>query len=138
MVCPLPGSDNQVYDFDEEKTMRFKMSCRNQFQINSRARKSTGTAKDVDECGARCGKDKGCYAFEYYQPTFPGGRADGLRNCDLITESIPDGSWVSLAMVLPLLCRSDRTRSPSRSRISISQACEFRYVSFCKAFCGPS
>ncbi|KAJ4286093.1 hypothetical protein N0V90_013442 [Kalmusia sp. IMI 367209] len=31
MICPLPGSDNQVYDFKNQEH-QFKMSCRNQFK----------------------------------------------------------------------------------------------------------
>lgn len=96
MVCPLPGSDNQVYDFDKEKKIRFKMSCRNQFKVDAKARRQLGTVRNVDECGLRCGQEKNCYGFQYYQPAFPGGRVDGARNCEIITEEIGDEDWVPL------------------------------------------
>jgi len=93
MLCPLPGSDNQVYDFGDKKEYQFKLSCRNQFRGS---RQALGPVKNVDECGERCGADKNCQGFLYYQPAFPGGRLDGARSCDLVTSDINDGDWVPL------------------------------------------
>ncbi|OCL07601.1 hypothetical protein AOQ84DRAFT_354884 [Glonium stellatum] len=94
MMCPLPGSDNQVWDFGKHQ---FKMSCTNQFKVAASAKKNVGPVKDVDECGGKCGNDSNCYAFHYYQPYFPGGRVDGMRNCELITEEIESGKWTATA-----------------------------------------
>ncbi|PSN70410.1 hypothetical protein BS50DRAFT_311990 [Corynespora cassiicola Philippines] len=95
MLCPLPGSDNQVWDF-EDKKYRFKMSCRNQIKADAKDRRQIGLAKTVDECGERCGHEKDCYGFHYYQPTFPGGRLDGQRTCELIMRQVGAGDWVPL------------------------------------------
>ncbi|KAF2476609.1 uncharacterized protein BDR25DRAFT_391074 [Lindgomyces ingoldianus] len=92
-LCPLPGSDNQVWDFTD-KEYRFKMSCRNQFNVPVNARRQLGPVRNVDECAERCGKEDNCYGFHFYQPTFPGGRVDGARNCEIITEKIKDDDWV--------------------------------------------
>jgi hypothetical protein len=92
MLCPLPGSDNQVYDFADKKYY-FKLSCHNQFRHSHRDRKQLGPVKDVDACGEACGADENCTAFLYYQPTFPGGRVDGARSCDLIFSDMKDGAW---------------------------------------------
>lgn len=88
-LCPLPCSDNQVLEIRE---YHFKMSCLNQFQVPASAKKQLGTIKNVGECGEKCGAEK-CYGFHYYQPVFPGGRYDGLRNCELITQPIDVEMW---------------------------------------------
>ncbi|KAL5418502.1 hypothetical protein PMIN03_000982 [Paraphaeosphaeria minitans] len=93
MLCPLPGADNQVYDFGDSQEYQFKLSCRNQFRGSRRA---LGPVKNADECGERCGADKDCYGFLYYQPAFPGGRIDGARNCDMVMNEVNDGDWVPL------------------------------------------
>ena len=92
MVCPLPGSDNQVWDFGG-KEFQFKMSCTNQFQVPAQSKKDGGLVKKVDDCGEKCGKDSGCFGFHYYQPYFPGGRVDGMRSCELIMESVGGDKW---------------------------------------------
>lgn len=97
MLCPLPGSDNQVWSFGKDQKQRFKMSCTNQFQVPASSKKNLGPVKDVDECGEKCGADSGCYAFHYYQPAFPGGRVDGMRNCELITGDVGSGKWTPVA-----------------------------------------
>ena len=92
-LCPLPGSDNQVYDFVVSgKQCQFKLSCLNQFQVPASSKKQVGTAKNVDECAEKCEAGT-CYGFHYYQPVFPGGRYDGLRNCELITEPVGEDKW---------------------------------------------
>ena len=96
MVCPLPGSDNQVWDFGDNKEFQFKISCINQFQVPAQSKKDGGLVKNVDECGEKCGKDEGCFGFHYYQPIFPGGRVDGMRSCQLIMESVGSDGWVPL------------------------------------------
>lgn len=93
-LCPLPASDNQAYDFGPNKSS-FKMSCLNQFQVPASAKKQLNTVKNVDECGEKCLAEK-CYGFHYYQPVFPGGRYDGLRNCELITEPVGEDMWTPL------------------------------------------
>jgi hypothetical protein len=90
-LCPLPGSDNQVYDFGEKKHL-FKLSCRNQFRSGVEDIRQLGPVDDVDYCGEQCGADKDCLGFHYYQPVFHGGRYDGARNCDLIMK-ILNGNW---------------------------------------------
>jgi hypothetical protein len=95
MLCPLPGSDNQVWDFADQK-YRFKMSCRNQFRVDAKFRKGLGAVKNVDECGEKCGQQKDCYGFNYFQRSFPGGRVDGARECELITTEINDDDFVPM------------------------------------------
>lgn len=100
MLCPLPGSDNQVYDFGANQDYQFKMSCTNQLNVPASAKKSLGIVKNVDICGERCGEAK-CYGFHYYQPTFPGpwslgGVYHGWRTCDIITQPIEDGQWTPM------------------------------------------
>lgn len=60
MICPLPGADNQVYDFGENKEYHFKLSCRNQFKG---ARRPLGPVKNSDVCAERYGAEKDCYGF---------------------------------------------------------------------------
>lgn len=93
-VCPLPTSENQVWDFDVEGSkVQFKMSCTQQFNVPPSAKKSVGQTKTVDDCAEKAVEAK-AYGFHYYQPSFPGGRADGLRNCEVITEAIKEDKWV--------------------------------------------
>ncbi|OCK75678.1 hypothetical protein K432DRAFT_386018, partial [Lepidopterella palustris CBS 459.81] len=94
-LCPLPGSDNQVWELSKGK-YEFKLSCHNQFNVQPQNRKQVGPVRDVEECAERCSREDSCNAFHYYQPTYPGGRTDGQRNCELITENIKDGDWVPI------------------------------------------
>ncbi|KAG6991020.1 hypothetical protein G7Y79_00058g091140 [Physcia stellaris] len=92
MVCPLPKSDNQAYKIGPHQ---FKLSCTNQLKVPASAKKNLGTVKTVDECAKKCGEAK-CHGFHYYQPIFPGGRSDGLRTCEIITQPIEDGQWTPI------------------------------------------
>ena len=69
------------------------MSCLNQFQVPESGKKQVGTVMNVDECGEKCTSETSCYGFHYYQPTFPGGNADGARSCELITEPVKSDMW---------------------------------------------
>ena len=101
MLCPLPGSDNQVWSYgNSNEHFQFKMSCRNQFNVPATSKKAVGVGgvvKSVVECAEACGEDHGCFGFHYYQPFFPGGRLDGMRSCDLIMQSVGDDAWTPLA-----------------------------------------
>ena len=95
MLCPLPGSDNQVYDFGPAQDYQFKLSCVNQFNVPASAKKNLGKVKNVDECAIKCG-EAGCYGFHYYQPIFPGGPYDGARTCEIITQPVEQGHWAPI------------------------------------------
>ena len=100
MLCQLPASDNQVWKYGETEDVQFKMSCTNQFNVPTKSKKVVGiggVVKNVIECAEECGKDHCCFGFHYYQPVFPGGRLDGMRNCELIMENVGDDAWTPLA-----------------------------------------
>ena len=94
MICPLPGSDNQVWDYGPDKDP-FKMSCTNQLNVPASAKKNVGSVKDVDECGQKCIDAKG-YGFHYFQPYFPGGPVTGQRSCEVITEPVTEEHFAPL------------------------------------------
>ena len=96
MVCPLPGSDNQVWDFGDEKEFQFKMSCMNQFRVPAQSKKDGGAVKNVDECGGRCGKDEDCFGFHYYQPVFPGGTGDGTPSGAVSRPRAAGDGWTPM------------------------------------------
>ncbi|KAL8681087.1 MAG: hypothetical protein Q9224_006886 [Gallowayella concinna] len=97
-LCPLPGSDNQVWHYGEYREYPFKISCRNAFQVPASAKKSLGVVGDVDECALPCAKDKGCYGFHWYQVASLNGwgRGDGKRNCEHITKPVEKHEWTAL------------------------------------------
>ena len=92
-LCPLPGSDGQVWYFGPDNDQSYKISCLNQFQVPAANKKSIGTVKEVDECADKCWDDDKCSGFHYYQPIFPGGGANGLRSCELIMTEIQENNW---------------------------------------------
>ena len=94
-LCPLPGSDNQVYDFGGNKEYQYKLSCMNQLNVPASAKKNIGTVKNVDECAEKAG-EMNAYGFHYYQPIFPGGRYDGLRNCEIITQPVENTQFTPI------------------------------------------
>ena len=95
MLCPLPGSDNQVWDFGPAQDYQFKLSCTNQLKVPASAKKNLGRVKNVDECANKCGEAK-CHGFHYYQPIFPGGGIDGVRTCEIITQPVEQGQWTPI------------------------------------------
>lgn len=96
-ICPLPGSDNQVWDIGQTETddPSYKLSCTNQFKVPASAKKNLGGVEDVDECAQKC-TDAKCYGFHYFQPYFPGGPLNGQRSCEIITERVTENQWAPL------------------------------------------
>ncbi|KAL8815015.1 MAG: hypothetical protein Q9223_005817 [Gallowayella weberi] len=95
-LCPLPGSDNQVWRYGERRQYPYKISCQNAFQVPASAKKSVGLVGEVDECAIPCAKDKGCYGFHWYQTSLVGSRADGKRYCEHITKPLGENEWTAL------------------------------------------
>ncbi|KAL8687027.1 MAG: hypothetical protein Q9218_006686 [Villophora microphyllina] len=95
-LCPLPASDNQVWSYGDNREYTFKLSCLNAFQVPASAKKNIGFVKEVDECAIPCGKDDKCRGFHYYQESLSGGRADGARKCEFITEAVEENQWTPL------------------------------------------
>ncbi|KAF2492860.1 hypothetical protein BU16DRAFT_583924 [Lophium mytilinum] len=113
MLCPLPGSDNQVWAFNPQlptpfppssadpltgntATVRFKLSCTNLFAVPPAAKKPVGEVLSVTDCAFACVKDAACAAFHYYQPYFPGGPANGRRTCELVVGEVGEGNWTGI------------------------------------------
>ncbi|KAL8668276.1 MAG: hypothetical protein Q9168_007094 [Polycauliona sp. 1 TL-2023] len=92
-ICPLPASDNQVWHYGPTNESPFKVSCLNAFKVPASAKKNKGYVDDLDACANPCAEDKGCFGFHYYQPSFPGGWADGKRMCEHIVEEVGEGMW---------------------------------------------
>ncbi|KAL8995211.1 MAG: hypothetical protein Q9169_004999 [Polycauliona sp. 2 TL-2023] len=95
-LCPLPASDNQVWDYGPKGEYTFKMSCLNAFKVPAAKKKNKGYVGEVDDCAIPCAKDSECYGFHYYQPYFPGGGTDGKRMCEHITERVDEGDWTAV------------------------------------------
>ncbi|KAI4202654.1 MAG: hypothetical protein LQ350_002447 [Teloschistes chrysophthalmus] len=95
-LCPLPASDNQVWDYGSKGEYTFKMSCLNAFQVPLSAKKNIGYVKEIDECAIPCGKDEKCRGFHYYQDSLAGGRADGARKCEMIMEAVGEDQWTAM------------------------------------------
>ncbi|KAF2803369.1 uncharacterized protein BDZ99DRAFT_526723 [Mytilinidion resinicola] len=113
MLCPLPGSDNQVWAFDPQlptpfspssldpltrnpATSRFKLSCTNQFAVPPTAKKPIGDVLSVNECALACMKDAACAGFHFYWPYFPGGPVNGRRTCELVIGEVGEGNWTAI------------------------------------------
>ncbi|KAL8770387.1 MAG: hypothetical protein Q9194_005183 [Teloschistes cf. exilis] len=94
-LCPLPASDNQVWDYGGGHST-FKMSCLNAFQVPLSAKKNIGYVKEIDECAIPCGNDDKCRGFHYYQDSLVGGRADGARKCEFIMEAVGENQWTAM------------------------------------------
>ncbi|KAL8728229.1 MAG: hypothetical protein Q9166_005532 [cf. Caloplaca sp. 2 TL-2023] len=95
-LCPLPASDNQVWNYGAYNEYPFKVSCLNSFQVSPSSKKQIGFVDVVDECAVLCAEDEGCYGFHWYQDSLSGGRADGKRRCEHVMEKVGEGHWTAM------------------------------------------